>query len=114
MSREKEDLVSEAAAAQAAEETAEIQAQSEEQSRKKGGGFFRFLFIGLIIGAAIALFSRRGGDEDEDFGEENWIEVKHEDTGSGAAVPTAAPASGAEASRVDGAAGATEAEQAEP
>jgi hypothetical protein len=64
----------------------------EEAGRKRGGGFFRFLFFGLIIGAAIALFSRRGGGEDdEDFGEENWIEVKHEDSGTGASVPTAAP-----------------------
>ena len=80
------------APAEAAEDT------MEEQSHK-GGGFFRFLLIGLVIGAAIALFSRRGGgDDDEDFGEENWIEVKHEDSGAGASVPTAAPTGAAQAS----------------
>ena len=94
------------AAAQGAEETAELDQQGGEGSRKRGGGFFRFLFIGLILGAAIALFSRRGGgDDDEDFGEENWIEVKHEDSGTGASVPTAAssadakPAAGSESEK---------------
>jgi hypothetical protein len=70
--------------------------EHEGAGHKRGGGFFRFLFIGLIVGAAIALFSRRGGgDDDEDFGEENWIEVKHEDSGAGASVPTATPNSDA-------------------
>jgi len=78
----------ESGTAYAGEETVE----QKDAGHKRGGGFFRFLFIGLIVGAAIALFSRRGGgDDDEDFGEENWIEVKHEDTGTGASVPTAAP-----------------------
>jgi hypothetical protein len=77
--------------AYAGEDTAETDEQ-EAAGRKRGGGFFRFLFIGLILGAALALFSRRGGgDDDEDFGEENWIEVKHEDSGTGASVPTATP-----------------------
>lgn len=72
-----------ASAAQAADQVREVaNTQMEEQETKSGGGFFRFLLIGLLIGAAIAWFSRgRGGDEDEDFGEENWIEVKHDETG---------------------------------
>ena len=95
-------------AAYAAEETAEMEDQEEAASRKRGGGFFRFLSIGLIVGAAIALFSRRGGgDDDEDFGEENWIEVKHEDSGTGASVPTAAPNSDAKPAEA-GAAGESE------
>ena len=90
----------------AGEETTEMEEQEEATGRKRGGGFFRFLFIGLIVGAAIALFSRRGGgDDDEDFGEENWIEVKHEDSGTGAAVPTAAPSSDAKPATEAGASG---------
>jgi hypothetical protein len=80
--------------------------EHEDAGRKRGGGFFRFLFIGLILGAAIALFSRRGsGDDEEDFGEENWIEVKHEDSGTGAAVPTAAPNSDVKPAAEAGASG---------
>ena len=61
--------------------------------KERSGGFLRFLLIGIFVGAIIAIFSRRGDDEDEDFGEENWIEVKHDETGPvAAAPPTSSPA----------------------
>ncbi len=96
-------------AVQGAEVSADEENQEEASSGKRGGGFFRFLFIGLVIGAAIALFSRRGsGEDDEDFGEENWIEVKHEDSGTGAAVPTATPVSPAKPATEASSAGESE------
>jgi hypothetical protein len=83
----------------AAADTADEREYMDEQSHKGGGGFFRFLLIGLVIGAAIAFFSgRNGDDDDEDFGEENWIEVKHETSDTGASVPTAVPSGAAQAS----------------
>jgi uncharacterized protein YbjQ (UPF0145 family) len=75
--------------------TADVETSEEERS---GGGFLRFVFVGLILGALIAYFSQRGGEDDEDFGEENWIEVKHDESGSGPAHPDqATPASSASA-----------------
>ena len=80
-------------------DTMEERDSADEPAHKGGGGFFRFLLIGLVIGAAIAFFSGRGGDDDEeDFGEENWIEVKHEASDTGASVPTAVPTGAAQAS----------------
>jgi hypothetical protein len=61
-----------------------------EKPEKKRGGFLRFVLVGLVIGAAIAFFSQRGGDDDEDFGEENWIEVKHDEAGTGPAMQESA------------------------
>lgn len=77
-----------AAAKSAVAEAAETVAESlgeKPAAKRSGGGFFRFLVFGLIVGAVIAYFTQRGGDDDEDFGEENWIEVKHDESGSGPA-----------------------------
>jgi hypothetical protein len=62
---------------------------SDEQEAK--GGFLRYLVVGMIIGGLIAYFSQRAGsNDDEDFGEENWIEVKHDEAGTGPAMPESA------------------------
>ena len=83
-------------AAQQAADAAVGQADSLQEAlgvkpKKRSGGFLRFLLLGLAIGALIAIFSRRGDDGEDDFGEENWIEVKHDETGP-AAQEAPAPA----------------------
>ncbi len=66
----------------------------------KRGAPFLTRMEGVLIGAAIAFFSRRGGDDDdEDFGEENWIEVKHDE--SGPAAQPAPAATSAPAAKVE-------------
>ena len=83
--------------ADAADSLAESVDEQPAEERS-GGGFFRFVLVGLLIGALVAYFTQRGGDEDEDFGEENWIEVKHDETGTGPARPEkSAPDSGMKA-----------------
>jgi len=97
--KEKENLMTEVTGSVDVAADATVERDSADEHSPKGGGFFRFLLIGLVIGAAIAFFSGRGGDDDdEDFGEENWIEVKHEASDTGASVPTAVPSGAAQAS----------------
>jgi hypothetical protein len=68
--------------------------QTESTPRRRGG-FLRFLLLGLLVGGLVAFFNRGGDDEDEDFGEENWIEVKHDETGPAMPGTTPAPAEAA-------------------
>jgi hypothetical protein len=66
--------------------------------QRKGGGFLRYLLLGLIIGGLVAYFGQRDKGGDGDLGEENWIEVKHDNTGPAqqdATKPTPGPAAAA-------------------
>jgi hypothetical protein len=68
--------------------------EEKPAEKRSGGGSFRFVLLGLIVGGLVAYFMQRGGDDDEEFGEENWIEVKHDEAGTGPArADQAAPAS---------------------
>ena len=100
MSAPEAPAVQESAAPVSAKVEDDVPVEEQASAEKHfGGGFLRFVLVGLILGGLIAYFRQRGGDDDEDFGEENWIEVKHDESGSGPARPEqAAPAPNANSS----------------
>ncbi len=75
----------------ASKSDAEPEGKEPPMEEQSGGGFWRFVLVGLIVGALVAYFTQRGGEDDEDFGEENWIEVKHDEGGTGPARTDQAP-----------------------